>query len=326
MIWVSYAYYEASSRNEENLRLFLQEAVERFPHASITYNMVIHGEKCSVDLPQHSNFRVLWSKNEGYDLGAHYKAMEHFGDIENYEYFVFLNCGSRGPFLPSYWPTDRPWTDVFVERLKKLARPGICGASIFCHPVQHLPIVESWAFCLSRDALRCLRESSQVFSLHPTKYAAVVDGEEAMSRVLLEHKFDMDCLLLKYRDEKWSTNSSNCNECLIPSRPNSYEGINIHPLETVFYKTFWATTDQKESNVYECEYEKKYTEWLMHRPPEHLTWYVAPEVTVAPAAPVVPETPIKETAKSFPALWFSVIVSAVNIVFMCAWLVYLYLA
>ena len=78
-------------------------------------------------------------------------------------------------------------------------------------------------------------------------------------------------LLLIYGDIDW-TNKSNwrCNNRIHPSRNGTYgSGMNIHPLETVFYKTIWLqaghpTDDGKliseaytrEVDAY-CEWAKK---------------------------------------------------------------------
>lgn len=267
-VLVSYSYYEASqTRYQDNLKFFLHEAVGQPCHdktVDCTYVLVVQGHKCSVPIPP--NVRVHYTDNTGFDLGAHGKALELYKN-QKFDAYVFLNCGQRGPFLPNYWPTNRHWSYVFLDRLFKQEKPGIVGVSIFCSKHLKKPVVETWAFCMSRDALETIQRNTGVFQLHSSKHSAVHKGEHTLGPYLFDHKFGMDCLLYKYRNVDWQNQAMKCNNCAIPSRPWSYEDISIHPMEVVFYKTFWQSFPGQRSG-YKCPYETRYTQWALGEDPK----------------------------------------------------------
>lgn len=264
---VSYSYYESLPRHATNLEFFLQKGVLPFlDTCNVDVQFVIQGHRCSVSIPHHSRIDTLYTDNTGYDLGAHGKGLQHRrkqGKDTVYTHYMFLNCGQRGPFLPSYWPQSKHWFHSFLERFKRSEHCGAVSACIFCHPLLEIPVLETWAFALSRQAFVELSTNSTVFDLHATKTDALVNGEEKVAVALLSKGFAIDCMLLKYASEVWTLQKKTCNQGLIPSRPWHYEGININPIETVFYKSWWKTKDRYDWEQYECPFEQKYTGWQL---------------------------------------------------------------
>ena len=263
-VLVSYSYYEPddevmASRCIENLKFFLKEGVERFSESKdspmVDTYVVIQGNKCSIEIPK--SVTVLETENTGYDLGAHGKliyTLEH-----EYDYYIFLNCGQRGPFLPTYWDTTYHWSHIFTDRLE--FERGGCSSSIFWHGEIQKPILETWAFALCRRTFLDVYRNTTVFDLHKTKKDVVVNGEDTLGPFLYDNKYNISCLLLKYRDVNWSDlTKKDALTNNIPSRPWNYEGINTHPLETVFFKVFWNSTGDKKDE-YVCPYEERYTQW-----------------------------------------------------------------
>lgn len=267
---VSYSYYEGSDpRYAENLRFFLNEGLKSLnQHKHVDYIFVVQGRNCSVQLPEHTQVRVLLTDNSGFDFGAHYKGQVYLQqqgvDLTQYDTLIFMNSGQRGPFLPSYWDDAHHWSEIFERRLAKHQRPGIVGSSMFCHKDTKQPIVETWCFALSQDAFQDVRENTSVFTVHATKYRAVIDGEDRLTPYLYDRGYDVDSLLFKYRDMDWS---KGCDNCVIPSRPWSYEDITVHPFEVVFYKTYWRSSANEDENGYVCPFEQRYTEWALKKNP-----------------------------------------------------------
>lgn len=272
-VLVSYAYYEKSTeRHHDNLKFFLQEGVTRLSdgakHVRIELN--ING-LCKVPLPETTDtFQAFVRPNVGYDFGAHTDTLEralqqynaHRFEETPYRYFIFLNGGQRGPFLPTYWPQGRPWTDVFTSKL--VDDVALVGASMFYHEKTQQPVVETWAFALRADGLQSVWDTGRVFLQHPTKHSACV-AEDELTPVIRDAGFRFQSLLLKHSRPSAHTQH---NKNLISSRPWQYEEINIHPLEVVFYKTYWDTAGE-ENNHFECPYEARYTQWLMEEPEYH---------------------------------------------------------
>lgn len=119
-ILITYHYLERDSLYQDNLRHFLRHGIL----SSCDYIICINGG-CSLDLPLSPNVRYIHRPNVGFDFGAYDDAI-NTTDIDRYEFFFFINCTMRGPFLPSYF--SAPWTSPFLEMLSdkvKLAGPTI---------------------------------------------------------------------------------------------------------------------------------------------------------------------------------------------------------
>lgn len=257
-VFVSFVYYEKNTeRHQENLRFFLREGVERFRSSHIDIHLTINGHDCQVELPE-SGITIHRRDNVGFDFGAHYEclkyALEKVGgniDALPYNTYIFLNGGQRGPFLPEYWPTDKHWSDVFTDKFDK---HGIVGSSQFYHK-DGSPVIETWAFALRKDAFKIAWTDGTIFRIHPTKLSAVL-AEDHLTPLLVQHGLTYSSLLLKY-----GKNTNQTNRFDIPSRPWSYEGINLNPLETVFYKTYWDSSANELENLYNDPVEIRYTQW-----------------------------------------------------------------
>lgn len=275
---VSYAYYESDiQRYAENLSFFLEQGVvpylEQYPY--VTYLFVIQGHTCSVQIPKHDRIHVLYTDNSGYDLGAHGKGLAHLKtqgfNLHNFQYFMFLNSGQRGPFLPVYWPTDQHWTHAFINQIHKQEKPGAVSASMFLHRVHDVPIVETWCFCLGADTFHDVYQNTTTFDDHKTKLDVIHNGEEALSIYLNQQDYSVGCLLYKYKHMDWT--ESTPDKCLqngFPSRPWQYADINVNPMETLFYKCFWRSLDEEDNNNYECPFEQRYTAWDRKESKENL--------------------------------------------------------
>ena len=267
-VFVSYVYYEKKSqRHRDNLRFFIQEGIQGCDPGCADVYLSINGHRCDVKLPDETpNFKVYRRENTGFDFGAHAGALKlllettqsrSFTELK-YDAFVFLNGSQRGPFLPSYWPKTDHWSKVFTNRMTQNA---LVGSSQFFHPNTLTPTVETWAFALRPDAMQIAWDHKGIFREHPSKHSAVC-AENALTPLILKHNLKYCSLLLKYNTGKDIVQT---NQAKIPSRPWSYEGISIHPLETVFYKTFWDSSIASE-NLYDCPFEVKYTQWKFGEP------------------------------------------------------------
>lgn len=261
-VLVSYAYYEKNTeRHKKNLEFFLKEGYERFRNfKNVDIYLCLNGGKCNVKLPQETdNFHVLKRGNTGFDFGAHQDVLnivlKKYGSFSKAPYttYIFLNGSQRGPFLPVYWRPDVHWSTVFSD---KLNNSGLVGSCKFTHSKDKIDTVETWAFALAPNAMKTVWDNGTVFRQHPSKESAC-KAEDDLTRIILKSGLGIDTLQLKYVRNKLDTNNYN-----ISSRPWNYENISIHPLETVFYKTYWDSALESE-NGYECPFEQRYTEWII---------------------------------------------------------------
>ncbi|KAK2080663.1 hypothetical protein QBZ16_000517 [Prototheca wickerhamii] len=183
--------------------------------------------------------------NEGMDFAAHNTTITYLTALRRlhrYSYFFLLNSSIRGPFVPSYMPPGWQWTQAFIDRL--VSNVGVVSSSLVCLPEEDAggpgPKLESWAAATHRRGLDILVEEG-VFELRTCKTdGVVVKGEYGLTAAMEKHGYTIDTLMSKYRRVDWGDKSNwNCNNNVHPSRHGTYDGISMHPYETVFVKASW---------------------------------------------------------------------------------------
>jgi hypothetical protein len=270
-VFVSYAFHNGGMLAERNLIYFLNHGVLPSSTFGIEFGLVIKGEcqyiACEhpVQYLQDSKFEKLLTvrqeSNQGFDFGAHTSMLEHLATEKRlpYDYYIFLNCGVVGPILPSFMPKSWHWANAFLDKMTESV--GLVGTSIVCLPKKdrggYGPKVEGFAFAMSGQALDVVRTHGTSFQQHKTKIKAILDGEAALTNVVLKHKIGIDCLLLSYQGINWlDENEWNCNRHKYPSRESTYHGISINPLEVIFHKEWWRKRGSVMAN-----YTDKYIDW-----------------------------------------------------------------
>ena len=88
---VVYHYYERDDRYIKNFLHFMLFGYSKEYH----YLMVIAGI-CSVELPNLSNFRVIYTENKNSDYGGYAAAInQNSALIDEFDYFIFINSSVR---------------------------------------------------------------------------------------------------------------------------------------------------------------------------------------------------------------------------------------
>ncbi|CAL5224082.1 g6708 [Coccomyxa viridis] len=107
------------------------------------------------------------------------------------------------------------------------------------------PKVESWAFALDFEGLKLLLEKG-VFWRRTCKLCVgdegiVVGSEYGISKVILDSGFNLATLMARYaQGTDWRDPTHwGCNNNVHPSRHGTYDGISMHPYETIFVKASW---------------------------------------------------------------------------------------
>lgn len=272
---IIYAYVEKNMIYQKTLDYFIKIGVQESSH--IDYLFVIQGYNVSIPIPTHfKNVHVIKRENTGYDLGAYGKGIEQMGGIDQvgteYEYFILINPSASGPILPKYWPENTHWTEIFFSRFKNNVHA--VGASMSCNEVG--PYLDGWFVALS---YRGLLEAYKVgaFECHKTKIEAVEKGEYGLSKAIINAGLNIDSLLLKYSSQiDWRNKAlwSSCQDS--PMYKNAYTDdngrrLNVHPLETVFFKPTWLSVSKdplKPREVISEMYQNDtlaYMEWAIKR-------------------------------------------------------------
>ena len=79
-----------------------------------------------------------------------------------------------------------------------------------------------------------------IFYNHSTKISAIIYGEYALSKCILENGYTIDCMIPKYQKTDWlNINNHSLNKNKHPSRKNSFYGNSINPYDVVFHKWHW---------------------------------------------------------------------------------------
>ena len=192
----------------------------------------------SYDIPKLSNVRVIYRDNVGYDFGGHRASLDAI-DKEMFDYFFFLNSGVIGPVLKD---RNREWYSDFTNKITKKVK--LVGTTIVCLPPWDRggfgPKVEGFFFLLDRVGLNLVLQDGKIFFDHKTKVDAILNGEYALSKCIMNHGYTLDCRLRKYQHIDWYDRQNYyLNENKHPSRVMSYFGQSINPFEVIFHKWFW---------------------------------------------------------------------------------------
>lgn len=199
--------------------------------------------------PERGNVRVLRRENVGLDFGAWGAALklpENGQTLADcYDYYIFLNCTVRGPFLPVWFDEGRErrgvcWPDLFLSRLNETVK--LVGTSLSTRDFSKSdgpwgPHLQSMFLATDHVGLR-LGLQADVFAARPNKLDVIRRSEVGFSAAVLAAGYNLASMLAAYRGVDFRV----CPPAtaLVPQpnhrRNNHYYGINIHPYEVVFFK------------------------------------------------------------------------------------------
>jgi hypothetical protein len=231
---------------------------------SSKFSLLIRTENVGMDLGGH-NVTLEW--------------LSYRGHLQIFKYFIFLNSSVKGPFLPAWLPAEWHWTSAYLAAFQSgpalsgaqdpraSAFPGYSqssyltansaappvhavSSSLVCLPADDAagpgPRLESWAFALDEAGLEAAIEGG-VFIIRGCKLCTdtdngvVVGGEYGITTSMFKAGYNIATLLSRYaRGVDWSDPQHwACNDNVHPSRAGLYDGISMHPYETVFVKASW---------------------------------------------------------------------------------------
>jgi hypothetical protein len=242
-------------------------------------SLLVRNENAGMDLGSH-NVTLEWLASRG--------------QLSRYAYYIFINSSAKGPFMPSWVPPEWHWTAAFLSRFQsppyvpgavaapastaagttqqlpqqQLARPPAVhavGASLVCLPEGDAggpgPRLETWAFALDQDGLAVAVDAG-VFIMRGCKLCpsatdgVVVGGEYGLTKAMFAAGYNVATLMSRYapgidwRDRRhWQ-----CNNNVHPSRAGTYDGVSMHPFETLFVKSSWHVADV---------YTRRYAAWTL---------------------------------------------------------------
>ena len=242
-ISVIYVYHESEDARI-NLEFFQRHGMlhKDSHNLKVDYFLMINGPNLSVEA--HNYWSVKYRENVGFDFAAWSECIKSI-DVENYDYFVFLNDTVRGPFDDSEWLTT--FTNLIDEKTK------LAGMSINCctykpfvdyYREQSIPHVQSMFWCTDQIGLKIAR-ATVLDKIDLTKNAigkehVIITCELGLSYHFLISGFNITCILKEYQKDyrnksNWLINTQNGRNG-DPWHFQAYFGRNIIPTESIFFK------------------------------------------------------------------------------------------
>lgn len=252
-IFISYVYFKSPS-NDYNFQYFIENEIKY--RKNVFYSIVINGMKVSFDIPKLPNVNVIYRYNIGFDFGGH-KASLNYININMFDYFFFMNTGVIGPIQKE----KIDWYPNFINRITDKVK--LVGTTIVCLPKSDLggfgPKVESFFFLLDRIGVKLVLDNGTIFYNHKTFTDAILNGEYALTKCIMNHGFTIDCMLKKYKNIDWyDPKNYYINDNKHPSRKNSYFGRSINPYQVIFHKWFWKNDSYVSLDIIEKYTKKKF--------------------------------------------------------------------
>ena len=250
-ICVIYAYYEKDEMCRENLRYFVEHGLQEKKEEGdnrlqMDYHFVVNGPVCSVNVNPRakSNVHQHFRENRGYDFAAYshvLKTLTLAGDIQKYDYFVFLNSSVRGPFYSL--PSSQFWPLLFLQLFR--GNVHLVGTSINIHQNGEHPHVQSMFFMVDRQFYADLQRANFFDEELINGYSfddLIQKKEIGLSDLAIRTKgYNINCMLPKYRDLDYVYNvKQDINPTSHegdPYYPGAYFGESIRPADVVFFKT-----------------------------------------------------------------------------------------
>ncbi len=241
-------YFDALGR--DNLQFFLAQGL--VPDSAYHFVVVINGPipmgweaKLNKITEAYPNFEWHTHVNTGYDFCVYKDVLSSMLlkiSIKDVRYFILLNKSLRGPFVPSYY--ERPWPDIFTSRLKGQVK--LSGTSINCGDGKKISLhVQSMLWAFSADILPFMLGRLKCFQ---DKWDAVINLEVGLPKALVAEGFRF-ASTMRMLDSKegvpdtntdaicaWSGAQADRNTEGDQYAPGSYAGMDLNPLETIFFK------------------------------------------------------------------------------------------
>uniref|UniRef100_A0A061S9I6 Glycosyl transferase family 1 domain-containing protein n=1 Tax=Tetraselmis sp. GSL018 TaxID=582737 RepID=A0A061S9I6_9CHLO len=232
---VVYVYWEKDEIYKENLEFFLRHGVKETQ--TVDYLFVVNGHH-TVVFPEYYNLKVLVRKNKCFDFGSWFVGLQTVSS-HDYAFYFFINTSVRGPFLPSYFPSDMTWLDIFTGKFSETVK--LVGLTINCPDGvgRRVPHVQSMFFVLDKVSLHIALKTG-AFRCAASKQQSLY-SEGAISQAILKSGYNIDVVQQKYAGVDWQEQMKLPNPCEGITRdiflgPGMYDGMTAHPMEMVFMK------------------------------------------------------------------------------------------
>lgn len=239
---IAYVYSE-SKFGRENIEYFIQIGLYR----AADFVFIFNGETDVASLlPDWENIRVVHRNNTCYDMGAVGEVLRTDNLWKNYTKFISINSSLRGPFVP-YW-ANSCWTDLYLNKLTDTVK--FVGLTANCYPRGH---VQSMIFATDDIGMAVLLDPNHATTGVADNYGAADDpvglsgcydnhraavhSEIGLATLIQNADYAVDVMMAAFHQE--TSLEAYCNATGMGDvlHNDAYYGFNIHPYETIFFKT-----------------------------------------------------------------------------------------
>ena len=199
------------------------------------YYLIINNHICSLTIPEF--FNITKQEND-FDFQS-YKKFLNNKNLQNYDFFYFINSSCIGPFLPVY--CEKNWyeyTNKFLEEY------DLIGPVAEVPPKEKKftenPFIHTYMFGLNKNSYIIFLELLNKFK--ELDKTACIFFERFLSFEILKNNLKIKSFLslfskIDLNDKKnWNSELWNNSELSCYEIPNNYFGIDLNPYEIIFVK------------------------------------------------------------------------------------------
>lgn len=253
-----YAYFETENA-ARNLKFFVDHGL----HNKMDFVFIINGENLSVDIPVASNIKVIRRPNTCFDLGSYGEILRANDSAikKKYKRFAFLNASVRGPFMPRWTKASKLcWSDMYLnhldEEVKAVGISANCNDLDPYHLQSMLLAFDQQGLDAAMPALACV----------DNWHDAVYQGETVITGLVRDAGFRAEPVYSMRDRQLYNTPADFWVECNNfaddPFFPNRYDGMDVHPFDTLFTKTDRLKTLDDGAEVHVSPFSEEGTRTL----------------------------------------------------------------
>ena len=237
---ITFVHFDGGNKiPNENLNFFQKVGV--IENENYHFNFVVNSETEIENIIPRKNVSAIQGHNKGYDFGAYKQSLDSV-NINDFNYFIFINDTCRGPFIPDYIPSEITWVEMFLNKIDDKVK--MVGPTWF--PLDRHTHIQSYCFGVDKVALNLLLKNNKFNSENKEKTQVIFEHEVGCSRLLIETGYEIK----PFQMSKYC-NDQNCDI----NYPNNYFGTTINPFEIMFIKT---------NRIYD-QIVENYTNWFMQK-------------------------------------------------------------
>ena len=247
---VIYAFFDRPD-SRTNLIFFFKNGYIDSPN--IDYFVIVNEdphqsrEQLLERIPKKTNVNVVFQENKGYDFAGYKRGIqEAMRSTKSYDYYLFLNASSRGPFFTPQFPGE-----TFLQRFQSLLNNTVklVGPTINLTtwtPVTQgaacLPHVQSYTMMMDSECLEYVW-SKGIFQREYADLLNVIKYQEiALSSLVLHHNWNISCLVPEYQNTDYRTLNYDINAAHSVNGDILYKGghcfgRDVSPHEIMFIKS-----------------------------------------------------------------------------------------